>query len=51
MNKDNFLPAIKNKTHLSFLETTALLTWILFKLTLLASMLNKGPAEFIYAGF
>ena len=51
MKNDNFLPDIKNKTHLSFLETTALLTWILFKLTLLASMLNKGAAEFIYAGF
>ena len=51
MKNDNFLPDIKNKTHLSFLETTALLTWILFKLTLLALMINKGAAEFIYAGF
>jgi hypothetical protein len=42
---------MKNKTNLNFFQTTVLLVWILFKLTLLASMLNKGPAEFIYAGF
>jgi hypothetical protein len=51
MKNDNFLSNIKNKTHLNFIETTGLLIWILIKLTLLASMLNKGPAEFIYAGF
>ena len=51
MNKDRLLFSLKNKTHLTFLETTVLLTWILFKLTLLASMMNKGSAEFVYAGF
>ena len=51
MNDDRFLSFFKDKTHLNFLETTVLLTWILFKLTLLASMINQGAAEFIYAGF
>jgi len=51
MKNDNFLSNIKNKMHLNLMETTVLLTWVLFKLTLLASMLNKGPAEFVYAGF
>jgi hypothetical protein len=51
MKNDNFLSDIKNKTHLNFLETTVLLTWVLIKLTLLASMLNREPSEFIYAGF
>ncbi len=51
MNENKFLPSFKNKNHLTFLETLVLLTWILFKLTLLASMINQGAAEFIYAGF
>ena len=41
----------KNKTYLNFLETTTLLTWILIKLTLIATMINKYTIEFIYAGF
>ena len=51
MNENRFLFVFKNKVHLTFLETITLLTWIVFKLTLLASMMNKGSAEFIYAGF
>ena len=41
----------KNKTYLNFFETTTLLTWILIKLTLVASMINKIAIEFVYAGF
>ena len=51
MNDNRFLSFFKDKTHLTFWETTVLLTWVLFKLTLLASMINQGAAEFIYAGF
>tara|TARA_B100000315_G_C14135344_1_gene388844 strand:- start:77 stop:232 length:156 start_codon:yes stop_codon:yes gene_type:complete len=51
MNEDQLLPTLKNKVHFTFWETTVLLTWILVKLTLLASMMNKGATEFIYAGF
>tara|TARA_B100000315_G_C14540569_1_gene570678 strand:- start:553 stop:708 length:156 start_codon:yes stop_codon:yes gene_type:complete len=51
MNEDGSLPVLKNEDHLTFWETTGFLTWILIKLTLLASMMNKGAAEFIYAGF
>ena len=51
MNKDQILLYPENKTDLTFMQTITLLTWILFKLTLLASMINKGAAEFIYAGF
>jgi hypothetical protein len=51
MNEDYSLNTVEAKTNLTFFKTTVLLTWILFKLTLLASMLNKVPAEFIYAGF
>jgi hypothetical protein len=51
MNKNRFLYNLQNKTHLTFLETITLLIWVIFKLTLLASMINKGSAEFIYAGF
>ena len=51
MNKNRFLYSLQNKTDLTFLETTTLLIWVIFKLTLLASMINKGSAEFIYAGF
>jgi len=51
MNKDQILLYPENKTELTSMQTIALLTWILFKLTLLASMINKGAAEFIYAGF
>ena len=51
MNDDKppFTP--KNKIYLTFFETISLLTWIVFKLTLLASMMNASSAEFIYAGF
>jgi hypothetical protein len=41
----------KNKTYLNFLETTTLLTWILIKLTLIATMANEHAIEFVYAGF
>ena len=51
MNDGYSLNTMETKIHLTFFKTTVLLIWILFKLTLLASMLNKGPAEFIYAGF
>ncbi len=51
MSEDQLSPPLKNKAHLTFWETTTLLTWILIKLTLLASMMNKGATEFIYAGF
>ncbi|MDP6477786.1 MAG: hypothetical protein QF502_07740 [Nitrospinaceae bacterium] len=51
MNEERLLPTLKNKARFTFWETTALLTWILVKLTLLASMINKGAVEFIYAGF
>ena len=40
-----------NKTDLNFWKTTLLLTWILIKLTLVAAMINKNAAEFVYAGF
>tara|TARA_B100001245_G_C22746887_1_gene361891 strand:+ start:96 stop:239 length:144 start_codon:yes stop_codon:yes gene_type:complete len=42
---------LKNKTYLNFLETTILLTWILIKLTLVATMTNEIAVEFVYAGF
>ena len=51
MNEDPFPQTFKNKSDLTFWETTLLLTWIVFKLTILASMVNQGDAEFIYAGF
>jgi|TARA_Y100000294_G_scaffold30629_1_gene25836 hypothetical protein len=51
MSEDQLSPSLKNKANLTFWETTTLLTWILIKLTLLASMMNKGATEFIYAGF
>ena len=51
MNEDQLISNLKNKTYLTFGETTALLTWIVFKLALLASMMSKVTAEFIYAGF
>jgi hypothetical protein len=51
MNKDQILLYPENKVDLTTIETITLLTWIFFKLTLLASMVNKGAAEFIYAGF
>lgn len=51
MNENLLSQAFKNKSDLTFLETTLLLTWIVFKLTTLASMVNQGAAEFIYAGF
>ena len=51
MNKDQILLYPENKADLTSMETITLLIWILFKLTLLASMVNKGAAEFIYAGF
>jgi hypothetical protein len=51
MNEDPFSRTFKNKSDLTFLKTTFLLTWIVFKLTILASMVNQGAAEFIYAGF
>ena len=47
MNKEY----LKNNTILNFWETTILLTWILVKLTLVASMTNKIAVEFVYAGF
>ena len=40
-----------NKTDLNFWETTILLTWILIKLTLIATMANDHAIEFVYAGF
>ena len=40
-----------NKTDLNFWETTILLTWILIKLTLVATMTNEIAVEFVYAGF
>ena len=51
MNKDQILLYPEKKSDLTSMETITLLIWILFKLTLLASMVNKGAAEFIYAGF
>ena len=51
MNEDFFKKNFKNKPGLTFWKTTLLLSWILFKLTILASMINQGAAEFIYAGF
>ena len=51
MNKDQILLYPENKTGLTSMQAITLLTWILFKLTLIASMINKGAAEFIYAGF
>ena len=48
-DKSLFIP--KNKIYLTFFEIISLLTWIVFKLTLLASMMNTSSAEFIYAGF
>ena len=51
MNKNRFLYILQNKADSTFFKTTTLLIWIIFKLTLLASMINKGSAEFIYAGF
>jgi hypothetical protein len=51
MNKDQILLSPESKADLTTTETITLLIWILFKLTLLASMVNKGAAEFIYAGF
>ena len=51
MNKDQILFYPENKADLTTMETITLLIWILFKLTLLAAMVNKGAAEFIYAGF
>ena len=42
---------LKNKTYLNFWETTTLLTWILIKLTLVATMTNEIAVEFVYAGF
>ena len=51
MNKDQTLLYPESNSDLTTLETISLLIWILFKLTLLASMVNKGAAEFIYAGF
>jgi hypothetical protein len=38
-------------TDLNFWKTTALLTWILIKLTLVAAMTNQNAVEFVYAGF
>jgi hypothetical protein len=51
MNENLLSQAFKNKSDLTFFGTTLLLTWIVFKLTILASMVNQGAAEFIYAGF
>jgi len=51
MDENRFLTNLQDKAHLTFLETVTLLIWIVFKLALLASMINKGSAEFIYAGF
>jgi hypothetical protein len=51
MNDKRFFFNLQNKISLTFLETITLLTWIVFKLALLASMVNNGSAEFIYAGF
>ena len=51
MSKNRFLFNLQSKAHLTFIETVSLLIWIIFKLALLASMINKGSAEFIYAGF
>ena len=42
---------LKNKTYLNFWETTILLTWILIKLTLVATMTHENAIEFVYAGF
>mgnify|MGYP003978094971 CR=1 FL=1 len=51
MNENAFNKKIQNEPDLTFWKTTLLLSWILFKLTILASMVNQGAAEFIYAGF
>ena len=50
MNKDQTLLYPESNSDLTTLETISLLIWILFKLTLLASMVNKGAAEFIESG-
>ena len=47
MNKEY----LKNKTILNFWDMTILLTWILVKLTVVASMTRKIAVEFVYAGF
>jgi hypothetical protein len=51
MKEDSFKENFKNQPDLTLWKATLLLSWILFKLTILASMINKGAAEFIYAGF
>jgi len=51
MNNRTPLFGIQWNEPLSFWQTTWILTWILIKLVLVASMMNLGPGEFIYAGF
>ena len=51
MSDNKLLFFTKDKIYLNFSETLSLLTWIIFKLALLASMMNQGSVEFIYAGF
>jgi hypothetical protein len=50
MNEERFF-YIKLKTPLSIWKITAILSWILVKLTLIASMIHQSAGEFIYAGF
>ena len=51
MSDNKLLLFTEDKIYLNFSETLSLLTWIIFKLALLAAMMNQGSVEFIYAGF
>ena len=51
MSNDTLLLSTDDKTLLNFSETLSLLTWIVFKLALLATMMKQSSVEFIYAGF
>ena len=50
MNEERFF-YIKLKLPLSIWQITGILTWILVKMALIASMIQQSAGEFIYAGF
>ena len=51
MSNDKLQFSTEDKTYLNFSETLSFLTWIIFKLALLAAMMKQSSVEFIYAGF